>query len=159
MDLSFLHMLNEYPLAGVMMIVMLLLVQQTVRVWRGQSDVTRIESENNKLAKQTSETVNQCSARTKEVMERLEEFIQANDVGHLSAKFDRSLQMLASLAHNQDSYQRTLDRVAELCHDIDRDLRGADDQLAHANILSKVDALEKLLEDVKRISIAIAGKA
>lgn len=149
MDGSFLHLLNQYPLAGAMLIAMLLIIQQIVRVWKGKNDVTRIESETNKLARQTSETVNLCSSRTQEVMDRLDEFIQTNDIGHVSTEVKHAVSLLVALAKDQELHKRTLDRIDELCHDIDRDIRGSSSRVEHTQILGKLDALEKELSRLR----------
>ena len=152
-ELSFLEMLNDHPLAGALMLAMLLVIMQIIKAWKGTSSVSRIEQENNKLAKQTSETVNHCATRTHALMEVMEEFIQENDVRHLHSELTAAIHLLEKVHEHTGGCQAKLGRVDSVCRDLAANIERTDSRVVHAQIVNKVDTLEKLLEDVKRITL------
>jgi archaellum component FlaC len=152
-ELSILELLNDHPLAGALMLGMLLVIGQIVKAWKGQSYVSRIEQENNRLAKQTSETVNTCAARTHELMERMEKFMDANDLGRVHSQLAHSIQVLENVSNNTTHCKKSLDRVDGLCSDISSDIKRTDSRVVHASIVSQLSVLERLVEDIKRISL------
>jgi archaellum component FlaC len=152
-ELSFLEMLNDHPLAGALMLTMLLVIGQIVKAWKGQAHVSRLEQENNRLAKQTSETVNTCAARTHDLMGRMEKFMDANDLGRVHSQLAHSLLVLEKVSSNTAHCKESLDRVDSLCSDIASDIKRTDSRVVHASIVSQLGVLEKLVEDIKRISL------
>ena len=157
-ELAFLEMLNDHPLAGALMLAMLLVIMQIIKAWKGTNNVTRLEQENNKLARQTSETVNHCATRTHALMEVMEEFVQENDVRHLRSRVSDAIRLLDKMGHDQELHDNSLERVAELCRDIVSTLERTDSRVVHAQITNQIDSLEKTVEDIKRIVITMAER-
>lgn len=159
MGMSILEAINENPLAGSMVLVALLIINQIVKAWRGKDDTSKLEQENNKLAKQTSETVNSCAARTHEVMEVIEEFVSQNDLGYLSNRLDHAVSLLEKMGQGQGVSAASLDRITGLCNSIIRNLERADSRVVHATLLNNIEIVKGLVEDVKRIAIQIASES
>lgn len=164
-ELSFLEMLNQNPMAGALLLAILLVVQQIIRAWKGGSDASRIEQEAIKLLRQTSETVNKCSERTGKVMDAtkdviitIEKYLATNDFGRLSARLNDAVQMLEAMASHKDIHHSALERVSDLCHDIATDLQRTDSRVVHADILHKIEAIETIANDNKRILISVSEK-
>jgi len=157
-SISILQAINEHPLAGAMVLVSLLFIQQIVRAWRGSSDVSRIERENLKFAKQTNETVNTCAARSHSLMELMDRFMEQNDIGHLSDQLTETIQVLEKVAGSQGVSKHELDRVVDLCNSISSDLQRTDSRVVHSQIMSKVEQTKIQVEDVKRLAVHIAEK-
>ena len=158
MNSSILQAINEHPLAGAMVLVALLFIQQIVRAWRGNTDVNRIERENLKFAKQTNETVNTCATRSYALMELMDRFMEQNDIGHLSDQLTKTLKMLEKVAGSQGVSKHELDRVVDLCNSISGDLQRTDSRVVHSQIMSKVEQVKVQMEDIKRLSVHIAEK-
>lgn len=146
-----LQAINTYPLAGAVVIVIMLIAQQLLKLWLGKGDVTRIEQENNKLAKQTSETVNHCAARSHAVMEKLEEFLHESDLRHIPDRLDKTLLVLEKVVEHQGSYKTLLDRVLSLSSAIDADIKRTDSRVVHQEILNYLEREKDVLADIKRI--------
>lgn len=164
-ELSILEMLNDYPMAGALMLGMLLVIKQIISSWKGGGNVTRIEKETNKFARQTSETVNRCSERTGEVMDAtgdvirsIEKHLAQNDFGHLRTELNGAVQMLEKMANHKDIHHSELERLGSVCRDIAADIKRTDSRVVHADILHHVQQLESVAEDIKRIVIGIASK-
>lgn len=150
-ELQILDMLNEHPLAGAILLALLLVALQIVRAWRGEQNVNRIESETNKLAKQTSETVNTCAARTHALMEVMEKFMAENDIGHLYSRLNDSISVLEKVYANTGNAQAALVRVDNLCRDILSTLDRADSRVVHGQIVSKIEHMQSVIDDIKHI--------
>jgi hypothetical protein len=162
-EMSFLEMLNNHPVAGAMFIALLLIVQKIVATWRGNSVSTQLERETNKLARQTSETVNRCSERTgelmaatKDVIIAIEKHLAENNVRHLHSRLDAALHMLEEMANNKDLHRVQLERLGDLCGNIVSDLKLTDSRVVHSDILHRIEQVESTCKDIKRISIEIA---
>lgn len=157
-ELSILEMLNNHPLAGAMLLGLLLVVLQIIKAWRGEQNVSRIEAETNKLSKQTSETVNTCAARTHALMEVMEKFMAENDVGHLHSRLNDSVSLLEKIHGHSSSVQAALVRVDNICRDILSTIERTDSRVVHGQIVSKMEHMQSVIDDVKHICIDIAGK-
>ncbi len=149
--MSLLEAVNEYPLAGLIVLAALLLVQQILAKWKGGSDASRNERESLKLAKQISETVNSYKAETQLALSSIKEHMVKNDIGHVSARLDDAVRMLATMADHQGECLGTLDRVSGLVRSIADDLQKTDSRIVHEQIQGKVLSVEALIKDVKRI--------
>lgn len=149
--MTLLEATNEYPIAALIILAMLLVIQQIVAKWKGASNASRDERESLRLAKQTSETVNSCKTETKEVLAAIKGHLAKNDLGHVSTQLDDAVQLLAKVGDHQSKCLFTLDRVSGLVRSIADDLQKTDSRIVHEQIQSKVHSVEELIKDVKRI--------
>lgn len=152
--MSLLEQINEYPYAGAMLLVGMLLVHQIIAKWRGTQNVSKFESESNRLAKQTSETVNKCAEKANVLMEAIERHLAKNDLGHVSAQLHDAVQMLEKMADHQGRCVASLDRVSSLCRSIADDIQKTDSRIVHAQIGSKITSVQAIVDDIKRIVIS-----
>jgi hypothetical protein len=152
-DLTVLEMLNQHPIAGALLLALLMSIAQIVRAWKGDKSVNRIESETNKLAKQTSETVNTCASRTHALIEVMEEFMAQNDVRRVHSRLDDSISLLEKVHDRESAAQATLVRVDNICRDILSSLERTDSRVVHGQIVAKIEHLQSVVDDIKRIEI------
>lgn len=153
-----LETLNSNPLAGVIVVVILLLVKEIVKVWRGKVDESQSERESLSLAKQTSETVNNCARSSRNLIEKLEESLRKNDLGHLSAQLEHALQMLGKMDASSSLHSVSLARITSLCDSVADDIRRGDHRVVHSKIISQIEELQRVVNDTKQITIAVAEK-
>lgn len=154
---TLLEQLNQHPLAGALLIALLLSVGQIIRLWKGKNDATLIEHENNRLAKQTSETVNKCAAHTQAVMDSIDRLLEAGDFGSIRADLERTVSVLEAMVKSADLHDAALVRVDNLCRDILGTLERNDSRVVHSDIIAKIQHMQSVIDDIKRISIDIGN--
>lgn len=133
-------------------------MHQILKTWRGKTDATITERESLKFNKQTSETVNKCSARSHEVMDTFDRYIEANDLGHLSAKLDHAVQLLEKMDARQSVHAVSLDRLDGVCDSILDDIRRGDHRVVHTGMISQIREVLQATNDTKQLAIHIAEK-
>ncbi|MGB5631801.1 MAG: hypothetical protein WBM86_03340 [Waterburya sp.] len=148
MDTSFLHELNEHPLAGAMLIAILLLIHQIIRVWRRRNDRTTSENENTQILKQISVVVNHINTELDKHRQEIHEYTPEGAFEHIPTRLDEALRMLEKVSHRQDIFENTLGRILELSDSIERDLSGTNHAIANAKILSDLTNLRSLIQSV-----------
>jgi len=141
----------DKDIIGAIVLVALLIVQQYFNRKKGITNATEYEQESARITKQTSETVNRCSSETKAAMGAIARHLEKNDLGHVSARLEETVRMLAKMGEHQNACLNTLDRVSSLVRSIADDLQKTDSRIVHEQIQSKVHNLEDLIKDVKRI--------
>ncbi len=156
--MTLLESINANPLPGAMVLVALLIIQQIVAKWKGGNNADRINVESNRLAQQTSETVNSCATKTTEIMVRIDEYIQSNHVGQLSTRLEHAVQVLEAMANSQNVHETSLDRIIDLCDSINNDLQRTDSRLVHETMLHEINTVKAIAQDVKQLSVHIAEK-
>lgn len=149
--MSLLAAIEAHPMAGMLVAVILLLVNSIIAKWRGSTNATTTERESLKLAKQTSETVNHCSTRSHKVMDKFEEHMDANDIGHLSTEISNAIQMLEKMDARESILELSLAGVTRICDSIADDLRRGDHRIVHTGIINQLGDTLHEIEEVKRI--------
>ena len=149
------ELLDKHPVTGAIALMCLLIVQQVLKAKKGNDHVSRLERENNALAKQTSETVNKCSQKTEAIIGAIAKHLAENDVGQLFNDIAKALTLLDEMDGRQEVHQRELDRISSLCRYIADDLQKADIRVNHEKLHNKVASVETLAKDVKGICLSI----
>jgi hypothetical protein len=142
----------DKDIIGAIALVLALMVQQFFSRRKGKND-NKLEQETNKLVKQSNETVNRCSAETRIVLDAIDKNMAKNDVGHLSTRLNDTVQLLATMVDHQSECIGTLNRVSSVVRSIADDLQKTDSRIVHQDIQNKINMVESLVEDVKRIVI------
>lgn len=148
---------NENPMAAALVITALLLVQSIVKAWKGKNSDENLERESNKLAKQTSETVNRCAARTSEIMDQttqlmdtVRKYMETNDIGHVRTQLDISLPMLEKMVENQNLALGSLARIVSISSGLHDDFKVSDIRVTQEQVKSELVQLKSLANDIKQ---------
>lgn len=141
-----------------MVIVALLLINQIIGKWRGKTNASTTEHELLKLAKQISQTVNECSTRSHTIMDMVERNDKANDLRQLSAELTHAVQLLEKVDADTSVSKMSLAGISRISDSIADDLRRGDHRVVHTGIINQIDDVKRIAEDTKQLTIHIAEK-
>lgn len=157
-SMTILGAINEHPMAATMVIVALLLVKQIIGAWRGKTNASTTEHELLKLAKQISQTVNECSTRSHAIMDMVDRNDKSNDVGLIHASLKKTVQLLEKVDASQSLSKMSLDGISRVSDSIADDLRRGDHRVVHTGIINQIGDVKRIVEDTKQLTVHIAEK-
>lgn len=156
-DLALLEMLNQYPVAGALLLGILVVSLQIYKIYKGKADATRVETETNKFVRQTNETVNQCAARTQATVDAVDRLLEEGNFRSLHAKYNETVSMLEKMGDIEKRLEDNVARIDRMVNDITITLDRNDSRVVHSNIINKVEHMQSVIDDVKRIVVDIGN--
>ena len=156
--MTLLESINAHPMAGAMVLMVLVLINQIITKYRGKNVTGETNRELLTYVKQTSETVNNCSARSHTVMDSFEKHMESNDIGHIRSQLKHAIQVLDKMDASTGLHTVSLDRIIRVCDSVADDLRRGDHRVVHSGIINQIDEVKNLAVDIKQLSVHIAEK-
>ena len=156
--MTILGAINEHPMAAIMVIVTLLIINQIIGKWRGKTDATTTERESLTLAQQTSATVNKCAAENSIFRKTIEKHLAPNDLGHISAKLNNEIKRSEKVDADTSISKVSLAGLNRVSDSIADDLRRGDHRVVHTGIINQIDDVKRIAEDTKQLAVHIAEK-
>lgn len=146
----------DKDIVAAIILVLLIIFRDFFKNRNGKNNATKLELENNKLTRQTSEAVTRCADKTNgviasniEVLGEIKRLLEKNEFGHLHDRQLKTLQMLEKMGEHQNICLSTLDRMGGLIRSIADDIQQTNSSVVHERIEGKLHSMEEMLRDVK----------